>query len=118
MCILAPDLDIHIPYATDLVGNQLPSSELHPDGTLTVWPDNCTVKGARYVYRCDEYGRLTEKAGRIPVGVIRTGDEHTHHYRCDSLHRLVHCIRVQYKKSLVESRCLYDPLGHQTGKRV
>ncbi len=27
---LAPDLDIRIPYATDLAGNRLPDPELHP----------------------------------------------------------------------------------------
>ncbi|EPO4417969.1 type VI secretion system tip protein TssI/VgrG, partial [Escherichia coli] len=37
---LAPDLDIRIPYATDPAGNRLPDPELHPDSTLTVWPDN------------------------------------------------------------------------------
>ncbi|HBB3795659.1 TPA: RHS repeat protein, partial [Escherichia coli] len=37
---LAPDLDIRIPYATDPAGNRLPDPELHPDSTLTAWPDN------------------------------------------------------------------------------
>ncbi|MEF4663240.1 hypothetical protein U9044_22635, partial [Escherichia coli] len=55
---LAPDLDIRIPYATD--------PELHPDSTLTVWPDNRIAEDAHYVYRHDEYGRLTEKTDRIP----------------------------------------------------
>ncbi len=40
---LAPDLDIRIPYATDPAGNRLPDPELHPDSTLTVWPDIQTV---------------------------------------------------------------------------
>ncbi|HFT9389215.1 TPA: type VI secretion system tip protein TssI/VgrG, partial [Escherichia coli] len=58
---LAPDLDIRIPYATDPAGNRLPDPELHPDSTLTVWPDNRIAEDAHYVYRHDEYGRLTEK---------------------------------------------------------
>ncbi|HGT3910777.1 TPA: hypothetical protein ACM28N_005249, partial [Escherichia coli] len=69
---LAPDLDIRIPYATDPAGNRLPDPELHPDSTLTVWPDNRIAEDAHYVYRHDEYGRLTEKTDRIPAGVIRT----------------------------------------------
>ncbi|EIG6609533.1 RHS repeat protein, partial [Escherichia coli] len=75
---LAPDLDIRIPYATDPAGNRLPDPELHPDSTLTVWPDNRIAEDAHYVYRHDEYGRLTEKTDRIPAGVIRTDDERTH----------------------------------------
>ncbi|EEW7665003.1 RHS repeat protein, partial [Escherichia coli] len=63
---LAPDLDIRIPYATDPAGNRLPDPELHPDSTLTVWPDNRIAEDAHYVYRHDEYGRLTEKTDRIP----------------------------------------------------
>ncbi|EFB2247076.1 RHS repeat protein, partial [Escherichia coli] len=84
---LAPDLDIRIPYATDPAGNRLPDPELHPDSTLTAWPDNRIAEDAHYVYHYDEYGRLTEKTDRIPTGVIRTDDERTHHY--DSQHRLV-----------------------------
>ncbi|WP_137521132.1 RHS element core protein, partial [Escherichia coli] len=115
---LAPDLDIRIPYATDPAGNRLPDPELHPDSTLTVWPDNRIAKDAHYVYHYDEYGRLTEKTDRIPAGVIRTDDERTHHYHYDSLHRLVHYIRIQYEEPLVESRYLYDPLGRRMAKRV
>ncbi|MDU3066803.1 MAG: RHS repeat domain-containing protein, partial [Escherichia coli] len=99
-------------------GNRLPDPELHPDSTLTVWPDNRIAKDAHYVYHYDEYGRLTEKTDRIPAGVIQTDDERTHHYHYDSLHRLVHYIRIQYEEPLVESRYLYDPLGRRTGKRV
>ncbi|HAJ0398423.1 TPA: RHS element protein, partial [Escherichia coli] len=58
---LAPDLDIRIPYATDPAGNRLQDPELHPDSTLTAWPDNRIAEDAHYVYRHDEYGRLTEK---------------------------------------------------------
>ncbi|HCQ4312769.1 TPA: rhs element protein RhsD, partial [Escherichia coli] len=61
---LAPDLDIRIPYATDPAGNRLPDPELHPDSTLTVWPDNRIAEDAHYVYHYDEYGRLTEKTDR------------------------------------------------------
>ncbi|HFV2370766.1 TPA: type IV secretion protein Rhs, partial [Escherichia coli] len=86
---LAPDLDIRIPYATDPAGNRLPDPELHPDSTLTAWPDNRIAEDAHYVYHYDEYGRLTEKTDRIPTGVIRTDDERTHHYHYDSQHRLV-----------------------------
>ncbi|HDK0059057.1 TPA: RHS repeat protein, partial [Escherichia coli] len=75
---LAPDLDIRIPYATDPAGNRLPDPELHPDSTLTAWPDNRIAEDAHYVYHYDEYGRLTEKTDRIPAGVIRTDDERTH----------------------------------------
>ncbi|EEX9776358.1 RHS repeat protein, partial [Escherichia coli O157] len=78
-----------IPYATDPAGNRLPDPELHPDSTLTAWPDNRIAEDAHYVYRHDEYGRLTEKTDRIPAGVIRTDDERTHHYHYDSQHRLV-----------------------------
>ncbi|GHL41598.1 hypothetical protein ECZU28_15930 [Escherichia coli] len=78
------------------------------------WPDNRIAKDAHYVYHYDEYGRLTEKTDRIPAGVIRTDDERTHHYHYDSLHRLVHYIRIQYEEPLVESRYLYDPLGRRT----
>ncbi len=69
-----------------------------------------------YVYRHDEYGRLTEKTDRIPAGVIRTDDERTHHY--DSQHRLVFYTRIQHGEPLVESRYLYDPLGRRMAKRV
>ncbi|EOQ56975.1 protein rhsD [Escherichia sp. KTE31] len=115
---LASDLDIRIPYATDPAGNRLPDPELHPDSTHTAWPDNRITEDAHYLYLYDEYGRLTEKTDRIPAGVIRTDDERTHHYHYDSLHRLVHYIRIQYEEPLVESRYLYDPLGRRTGKRV
>ena len=115
---LAPDLDIRIPYATDPAGNRLPDPELHPDSTLTVWPDNRIAEDAHYVYHYDEYGRLTEKTDRIPAGVIRTDDERTHHYHYDSQHRLVFYTRIQHGEPLVESRYLYDPLGRRTAKRV
>ncbi|HCP3858537.1 TPA: RHS repeat protein, partial [Escherichia coli] len=115
---LAPDLDIRIPYATDPAGNRLPDPELHPDSTLTVWPDNRITEDAHYLYRYDEYGRLTEKTDRIPAGVIRTDDERTHHYRYDSQHRLVFHTRIQHGEPLVESRYLYDPLGRRMAKRV
>ncbi|EZD06442.1 hypothetical protein BY93_27820, partial [Escherichia coli O157:H7 str. K6590] len=115
---LASDLDIRIPYATDPAGNRLPDPELHPDSTLTAWPDNRIAEDAHYVYRHDEYGRLTEKTDRIPAGVIRTDDERTHHYHYDSQHRLVFHTRIQHGEPQVESRYLYDPLGRRTGKRV
>ncbi|MFA8095991.1 RHS repeat-associated core domain-containing protein, partial [Escherichia coli] len=115
---LAPDLDIRIPYATDPAGNRLPDPELHPDSTLTAWPDNRIAKDAHYVYHYDEYGRLTEKTDRIPAGVIRTDDERTHHYHYDSQHRLVFYTRIQHGEPLVESRYLYDPLGRRMAKRV
>ncbi|ENB0330582.1 RHS repeat protein, partial [Escherichia coli] len=115
---LAPDLDIRIPYATDPAGNRLPDPELHPDSTLTAWPDNRIAEDAHYLYRYDEYGRLTEKTDRIPAGVIRTDDERTHHYHYDSQHRLVFYTRIQHGEPLVESRYLYDPLGRRMAKRV
>ncbi|EPD5499804.1 RHS repeat-associated core domain-containing protein, partial [Escherichia coli] len=115
---LAPGLDICIPYATDPAGNRLPDPELHPDSTLTAWPDNRIAEDAHYVYHYDEYGRLTEKTDRIPTGVIRTDDERTHHYHYDSQHRLVFHTRIQHGEPLVESRYLYDPLGRRMAKRV
>ncbi|EOU6498424.1 RHS repeat-associated core domain-containing protein, partial [Escherichia coli] len=115
---LALDLDIRIPYATDPAGNRLPDPELHPDSTLTAWPDNRIAEDAHYVYHYDEYGRLTEKTDRIPTGVIRTDDERTHHYHYDSQHRLVFHTRIQHGEPLVESRYLYDPLGRRMAKRV
>ncbi|EOJ4021769.1 RHS element core protein [Escherichia coli] len=115
---LAPDLDFRIPYATDPAGNRLPDPELHPDSTLTAWPDNRIAEDAHYVYHYDEYGRLTEKTDRIPTGVIRTDDERTHHYHYDSQHRLVFHTRIQHGEPLVESRYLYDPLGRRMAKRV
>ncbi|HGU4839920.1 TPA: RHS element core protein [Escherichia coli] len=115
---LAPNLDIRIPYATDPAGNRLPDPELHPDSTLTAWPDNRIAEDAHYVYHYDEYGRLTEKTDRIPTGVIRTDDERTHHYHYDSQHRLVFHTRIQHGEPLVESRYLYDPLGRRMAKRV
>ncbi|EPA4273011.1 RHS element core protein [Escherichia coli] len=115
---LAPDLDIRIPYATDPAGNRLPDPELHPDSTLTAWPDNRIAEDAHYVYYYDEYGRLTEKTDLIPAGVIRTDDERTHHYHYDSQHRLVFYTRIQHGEPLVESRYLYDPLGRRMAKRV
>ncbi|HFS2444242.1 TPA: RHS element protein, partial [Escherichia coli] len=115
---LAPDLDIRIPYATDPAGNRLPDPELHPDSTLTVWPDNRITEDAHYLYRYDEYGRLTEKTDRIRAGVIRTDDERTHHYHYDSQHRLVFYTRIQHGEPLVESRYLCDPLGRRMAKRV
>ncbi|GHK94531.1 hypothetical protein ECZU18_41120 [Escherichia coli] len=115
---LAPDTDIRIPYATDPAGNRLPDPELHPDSTLTAWPDNRIAEDAHYVYHYDEYGRLTEKTDRIPTGVIRTDDERTHHYHYDSQHRPVFHTRIQHGEPLVESRYLYDPLGRRMAKRV
>ncbi|TFL66465.1 RHS repeat protein [Escherichia coli] len=115
---LASDLDIRIPYASDPAGNRLPDPELHPDSTLTAWPDNRITEDAHYLYRYDRYGRLTEKTDRIPTGVIRTDDERTHHYHYVSQHRLVFYTRIQHEEPLVESRYLYDPLGRRTGKRV
>ncbi len=106
----------NFPYATDPAGNRLPDPELHPDSTLTAWPDNRIAEDAHYVYRHDEYGRLAEKTDRIPEGVIRMHDERTHHY--DSQHRLVFYTRIQHGEPQVESRYLYDPLGRRTGKRV
>ncbi|MFB0883239.1 RHS repeat-associated core domain-containing protein, partial [Escherichia coli] len=114
----AANLDINIPYATDPAGNRLPDPELHPDSTLTAWPDNRIAEDAHYVYRHDEYGRLAEKTDRISEGVIRMHDERTHHYHYDSQHRLVFYTRIQHGEPQVESRYLYDPLGRRTGKRV
>ncbi|HHX4701087.1 TPA: RHS element protein, partial [Escherichia coli] len=112
------NLDIRIPYATDPAGNRLPDPELHPDITLSMWPDNRIARDAHYLYRYDRHGRLTEKTDLIPEGVIRTDDERTHRYHYDSRHRLVHYTRTQYAEPLVESRYLYDPLGRRVAKRV
>ncbi|SQE48946.1 YD repeat-containing protein [Escherichia coli] len=114
----AANLDIRIPYATDPAGNRLPDPELHPDSTLSMWPDNRIARDAHYLYRYDRHGRLTEKTDLIPEGVIRTDDERTHQYHYDSQHRLVHYTRTQYAEPLVESRYLYDPLGRRVPKRV
>ncbi|HAN4252039.1 TPA: RHS repeat protein, partial [Escherichia coli] len=100
----AANLDIRIPYATDPAGNRLPDPELHPDSTLSMWPDNRIARDAHYLYRYDRHGRLTEKTDLIPEGVIRTDDERTHRYHYDSRHRLVHYTRTQYAEPLVESR--------------
>ncbi|EKM5409130.1 rhs element protein RhsB, partial [Escherichia coli] len=96
----AANLDIRIPYATDPAGNRLPDPELHPDSTLSMWPDNRIARDAHYLYRYDRYGRLTEKTDLIPEGVIRTDDERTHRYHYDSQHRLVHYTRTQYEEPL------------------
>ncbi|GCG81238.1 type IV secretion protein Rhs [Escherichia coli] len=114
----AANLDIRIPYATDPAGNRLPDPELHPDSTLSMWPDNRIARDAHYLYRYDRHGRLTKKTDLIPEGVIRTDDERTHRYHYDSQHRLVHYTRTQYAELLVESRYLYDPLGRRVAKRV
>ncbi|MGT7936912.1 RHS repeat-associated core domain-containing protein, partial [Escherichia coli] len=114
----AANLDIRIQYATDPAGNRLPDPELHPDSTLSMWPDNRIARDAHYLYRYDRHGRLTEKTDLIPEGVIRTDDERTHRYHYDSQHRLVHYTRTQYAEPLVESRYLYDPLGRRVAKRV
>ncbi|WP_103650905.1 RHS repeat-associated core domain-containing protein [Escherichia coli] len=114
----ADNLGIDIPYATDPAGNRLPDPELHPDSTLSMWPDNRIARDAHYLYRYDRHGRLTEKTDLIPEGVIRTDDERTHRYHYDSQHRLVHYTRTQYAEPLVESRYLYDPLGRRVAKRV
>ncbi|HFS5744264.1 TPA: RHS repeat-associated core domain-containing protein, partial [Escherichia coli] len=114
----AANLDIRIPYATDPAGNRLPDPELHPDSTLSMWPDNRIARDAHYLYRYDRHGRLTKKTDLIPEGVIRTDDERTHQYHYDSQHRLVHYTRTQYAEPLVESRYLYDPLGRRVAKRV
>ncbi|EFB5194900.1 RHS repeat protein, partial [Escherichia coli] len=114
----AANLDIRIPYATDPAGNRLPDPELHPDSTLSMWPDNRIARDAHYLYRYDRHGRLTKKTDLIPEGVIRTDDERTHRYHYDSQHRLVHYTRTQYEEPLVESRYLYDPLGRRVAKRV
>ncbi|HCN0025899.1 TPA: RHS repeat protein, partial [Escherichia coli] len=107
--------------AYELTSTYTPAGQLqsqHPDSTLTVWPDNRIAEDAHYVYRHDEYGRLTEKTDLIPAGVIRTDDERTHHYHYDSQHRLVFYTRIQHGEPLVESRYLYDPLGRRMAKRV
>ncbi|ELS9067111.1 RHS domain-containing protein, partial [Escherichia coli] len=96
----------------------LPDPELHPDSTLSMWPDNRIARDAHYLYRYDRHGRLTKKTDLIPEGVIRTDDERTHRYHYDSQHRLVHYTRTQYAEPLVESRYLYDPLGRRVAKRV
>ncbi|EFJ2737115.1 RHS repeat protein, partial [Escherichia coli] len=114
----AANLDIRIPYATDPAGNRLPDPELHPDSTLSMWPDNRIARDAHYLYRYDRHGRLTEKTDLIPEGGIRTDDERTHRYHYDSQYRLVHYTRTQYAEPLVESRYLYDPLGRRVAKRV
>ncbi|EOW5887027.1 DUF6531 domain-containing protein, partial [Shigella flexneri] len=114
----AANLDIRILYATDPAGNRLPDPELHPDSTLSMWPDNRIARDAHYLYRYDRHGRLTEKTDLIPEGGIRTDDERTHRYHYDSQHRLVHYTRTQYAEPLVESRYLYDPLGRRVAKRV
>ncbi|EOX8480384.1 RHS element core protein [Salmonella enterica subsp. indica] len=111
-------LDIRIPYATDPAGNRLPDPELHPDSTITAWPDNRIAQNAHYVYRHDSHGRLTEKTDLIPEGVIRMDDERTHRFNWDNQHRLVHYTRIQHEEPLVESRYIYDPLGRRMGKRV
>ena len=112
------NLDMTIPYATDAAGNRLPDPELHPDSTLTTWPDNRITQDAQYEYRYDRYGNLTEKTDRIPEGVNRMYDERTHRYRYDNQHRLVHYIRTQYDKTQAEGRYVYDPLGRRVGKQV
>ncbi|EGO7864208.1 RHS repeat protein, partial [Escherichia coli] len=76
------------------------------------------TEDAHYLYRYDEYGRLTEKTARIPTGVIRMYDERTQLYHYDNQHRLVFYTRIQHGEPQVESRYLYDPLGRRTGKRV
>ncbi len=107
--------DIRIPYATDPAGNRLPDPELHPDSTLSMWPDNRIARDAHYLYRYDRHGRLTEKTDLIPEGVIRTDDERTHRYHYDSRHRLVHyadtICRAAGRKSLS-----LRPAGPQGGK--
>ncbi|EOL0255197.1 RHS element protein, partial [Escherichia coli] len=45
----AANLDIRIPYATDPAGNRLPDPELHPDSTLSMWPDNRIARDAHYL---------------------------------------------------------------------
>ena len=79
--------------------NRLPDPELHPDSTLSMWPDNRIARDAHYLYRYDRHGRLTEKTDLIPERVIRTDDERTHQYHYDSQHRLVHFTRGHNMKS-------------------
>ncbi|WP_220409166.1 hypothetical protein [Escherichia coli] len=38
-------------HATDPAGNRLPDPELHPDSTLSMWPDNRIARDAHYLYR-------------------------------------------------------------------
>ncbi len=45
----AANLDIRIPYATDPAGNRLPDPELHPDSTLSMWPDNRIARDAHWL---------------------------------------------------------------------
>ncbi len=111
-------LDIRMPYATDPAGNRLPDPEMHPESTLTAWPDNRIAEDAHYLYRHDRYGRLTEKTDRILDGVIRIYDECTHRYRYDSQHRLVHYVCTRHNETRAEGRYLYDPLGRRIGKQV
>ncbi|MCY6904421.1 hypothetical protein OYB03_25020, partial [Escherichia coli] len=46
-------------YRGRMVAHRHP--ELHPDSTLSMWPDNRIARDAHYLYRYDRYGRLTEK---------------------------------------------------------
>nr|WP_251003454.1 hypothetical protein [Escherichia coli] len=62
----AANLDIRIPYATDPAGNRLPDPELHPDSTLSMWPDNRIARDAHYLYRYDRHGRIDSL--RSPCG--------------------------------------------------
>ncbi len=48
-----------------------PTPELHPDSTLSMWPDNRIARDAHYLYRYDRHGSSTEKTDLIPEGVIR-----------------------------------------------
>lgn len=84
MRIFVLDLDIRISYVTDSAGNRLSDSELYSDSIFIVWSDNRIAEDAYYVYRYDEYGRLTEKTDRILAGVIRTDDERIYYYYYDS----------------------------------
>ncbi|MGU0161738.1 hypothetical protein ACVXHB_26385 [Escherichia coli] len=47
-----------IPYATDPAATACPT-RLHPDSTLSMWPDNRIARDAHYLYRYDRHGRLT-----------------------------------------------------------
>ena len=118
--ITSADLNFHIPYVFDPSGNRMTNLELHPDHSLTAWPNNRIAKNAHYLYHYDNHGRLTRQEINLPPGAVHMSGELVRHYRYDHQHRLVAyvCEQIWSRKVISESRYVYDPLGRRIGKKA
>ncbi|MFT4291701.1 DUF6531 domain-containing protein, partial [Enterobacter sp.] len=100
-------------FLTDPAGNRIADRMQYP-ALPARFPDNRISEDTYWFYHHDEHGRLTRKDERN----IRDGGSHSHQYRYDNRHRLVHYCLTQQGQARQKSRYLYDPLGRRVGKKV